>query len=167
MNEVKIHNETSIHEYFTTTQITDEELLTDLCSEIKNDDGWKEITGGFLKDYFENTSNSKLSLLKRYESYFETVGFKPLPGYVEKNFLLKAKFKDYETTAYSLKGIIFIYAKYKPSLKNEMKSTLGELSRILMPELEELKTKFKKINNEEIDSKKPLEIIMLKFPICE
>ncbi|MFA5744490.1 MAG: hypothetical protein WC936_06780, partial [Candidatus Nanoarchaeia archaeon] len=106
MNEGLILNENSIHEYFTANQVTDEELLIELCNEIRNDKGWKEVNGGFLKNYFENASSSKLPVLKKYEAYFETVGFKPMPEYVEKNFLLSAKFKDYKTTAYELKGIV-------------------------------------------------------------
>jgi hypothetical protein len=165
MNECKNLDETIlIHETFTTNQLTDEELLIDLCNEIRNDNGWKEIKGGFLKEYFENTSNSKLSILKRYESYFETIGFKPINKYVETHFLLNAKFKDYQTRAYELKGIIFIYAKYEPNLEDKMKNSIGMLSKLLMPELEQLKEEFQKINLQEKEINKPLEIIMLKFP---
>ncbi|MFA5744595.1 MAG: hypothetical protein WC936_07305, partial [Candidatus Nanoarchaeia archaeon] len=101
---------------------------------------------------------------KKYEAYFETVGFKPMPGYVEKNFLLSAKFKEYKTFAYELKGIVFIYAKYNPSIESTIKNVAGELSKLLMPELEELREKIQKINPEKKETKKPLEILMLKFP---
>jgi hypothetical protein len=164
MNESQILNESGIPDSFDANQATDEELLIELCNEIKNDNGWKEVSGGFLKNYFENISASKLPLLRRYESYFEASGFKFLPGYAEKNFFLKAKFSDYQTRAYGLKGILFIYAQYKPKLESIMKSTAGELSKMLMPELKELEKKMQKINPQEKESKKPLEIILLKFP---
>jgi hypothetical protein len=165
MGEGEVLNKINLHEYFTNKEITDEELLIDLCKEVKNDHGWKEIKGGFLKNYFENESTSKLPILKRYESYFETVGFVLRPEYVKNNFLLSAKFKDYKTNTYELKGIIFIYAQYKPNLKNTMKNVAGELSRMLRSELEDLQEKFKKINSEKKESKKHLEIIILKFPL--
>jgi len=145
--------------------LTDEEMLKELCNEIRMDDGWKEIKGGFIKDYFENTSTSKLPILKRYESYFVAAGFKPVKDYVEKNFFLSSKFKDYQASAYSLKGIIFIYAVYKPSMESKAKEAAGELSKILMPQLMELESKLKSGKPSNYSDKKPLEIIMLKFPI--
>jgi len=162
MNEVQTSNY-DISDCFNKA-VTDEEILIELCDQIKNDDGWREVKGGFIKDYFENASSSKLPILKRYESYFEAAGFKYQAGYVEKNFFLSAKFKDYQARAYELKGIIFIYASYNPSIETSMKSTAGELSKILMPELNKLKEKISNINSAEKDYKKPLEILMLKFP---